>query len=151
MAEAIAALGLAANILQLVDYSLQIVSTAKQLSKSVDGAIPEHHHTSVVTTNFRDASATLSTYLEKCDGAEKGFGSENTQLRTLSSNCEVIARELLEELDRLKLRTDGKNVRWHSLRHALKITLGRDKVDALAGRLEMYRQELKTEIPMEIL
>ncbi len=94
---AVAALGLAAYVAQMVDYSLHIVSKSKGFRKSLDGAIPEHHHTAVVTASLRGASATLASHLGRCIGMEKGFEGE-TQLTELAVDCEGIARSLLQEL-----------------------------------------------------
>ena len=107
---AVAALGLAANIAQMVDYSLRIVSKSNELRKSLDGAIPEHQHTTVVTNSLRDASNTLSNYLEKGSVTEKSFDGDTLRLQSLSRECEKIARDLLKELDGLRLRTEGKNL-----------------------------------------
>lgn len=92
---AVAASGLAADVAQMVDYSLRILSKIKEFRKSLDGAIPEHHHTAVVTASLRGASATLAIHLGRYIG--KGFEGE-TQLRELAVDCEGIARSLLQEL-----------------------------------------------------
>ena len=81
----------------MVDYSLRIVSKSKKFRKSLDGAIPEHHHTAVVFASLRGASATLASHLGRCIGMEKGFEGE-MQLRELAVDCEGIARNLLQEL-----------------------------------------------------
>lgn len=67
---AVAALGLAANVAQMVDYSLRIVSKCKEFRKSLDGAIPGHRHTAVVTASLRGASATLASHFGVCIGGE---------------------------------------------------------------------------------
>ncbi len=67
----------------MVDYSLRIVSKSKEVRKSFEVAIPEHHHTAVVTASLRGASATLASHLGRCIGMEKGFEGE-TQLRELA-------------------------------------------------------------------
>lgn len=66
---AVAALGLAADVAQMIDYSLRIVSKSNEFCNSLDGAIPEHHHTAFVTASLRGASATLASHLGRCIGA----------------------------------------------------------------------------------
>ena len=147
---AMAALGLAANIGQLVEYAISIVSKTRDIRKSLDGILPENRHTAVVTESFYAASCTLSGYLENCKIADQALSPEDERLKEISRSCAAIASSLLEELDRLRLKSD-KHVKWNSFRQALKAAWGKGKLDILANTLEMYRNELKTILQISIL
>lgn len=147
---AIAALGLAANVGQLVDYALRIVSKSRELRKSLDGTLPENHHTAVITESLYSASCTLSSYLDNCKAADQVLSLEDERLKEISRACGAIASSLLDELERLRLASD-KHTKWNSFRQALKAVWGKGKLDILANTLEMYRNELKTILQISIL
>lgn len=148
---AMAALGLAANIGQMVEYSLRIVSKSKELRESLDGILPENRHKAVVTESFHSASCMLSGYLEGCRAANKSLSQEVERLRDIASACGSIASSLLEELERLRLTPGAKYVKGNSSRQALKATWGKSKLDLLGHTLELYRNELKTILQISLL
>ena len=148
---AMAALGLAANIGQMIEYSLRIVSKSKALRKSLDGSLPENRHKTVVTESLLSATCTLSDCLESCKAADKAFSPEDQHLQDISSACGAIASDLLDKLGRLRLVSGTKHVKWNSFRQALKTVWGKAKLDLLAHTLEMYRNELKTVLQISIL
>ena len=150
---AIAALGVAANVFQLVEYSLQIVSKASQLRQSLDGSLPENQHRKVVTEKFYIPSATLSTFLEECKSSDKTLSEDEELFLQISRSCEAIASELLAELDRLKV-SFNKHAKLKSYRAALKLEWGpqgKKRLDSLASRLDKYRDQLKTVVKISIL
>lgn len=116
---AMAALGLAANIGQMIGYSLRIVSKSKELRKSLDGSLPENRHKTVVTESLLSASCTISGFLKSCKTADKDFSPEDEHLQDISNACGAIARDLLGELERLTLIPGTKHVKWNSFRQAL--------------------------------
>lgn len=148
---AMAALGLAANIGQMIEYSLRIVSKSKELRESLDGSLAENRHKTVVTESLLSATCTLSGFLGSCTAADIALSPEDEHLRDISSACGAIASDLLDELGRLRLISGAKHVKWNSFRQALKTVWGKGKLDLLARTLEMYRNELKTILQISIL
>lgn len=148
---AMAALGLAANIGQMIGYSLRIVSKSKELRKSLDGSLPENRHKTIVTESLLSASCTLSGFLESCKAADKTLSPEDEHLQDISNACGAIASDLLDKLERLTLTPGSKNVKWNSFRQALKTVWGKDKLDSLSHTLDLYRNELKTILQVSIL
>ena len=100
---AMAALGLAANIGQMIEHSLRIVSKSKELRESLDGSLPESRHKTIVTESLLSASCTLSGFLGSCTAADKALSPEDEHLRDISKACSAIASDLLDELGRLRL------------------------------------------------
>lgn len=56
---AMAALGMAANIGQMVEYALIIVSKSREIHNSLDSVLSENRQTTVVTGNLYTARCTL--------------------------------------------------------------------------------------------
>ena len=150
-ASAMVALGFAANIGQMIGYSLRIVSKSKELRKSLDGSLPENRHNTIVTESLLSASCTLSAFLQSCKAADKALSPEDEHLQDISNACGAIASDLLYKLERLTLTPGSKNVKWNSFRQALKTVWGKDKLDSLSHTLELYRNELKTILQVSIL
>ena len=142
-ASVMAALGLAANIGQIVEYALIIVSKSREIHNSLDGVLSENRHTAVVTGNLYTASCTLSSYLDNCKTVDKASSPEDERLKEMARSCAEIAKSFMDELDKLRLTSD-KRVKWKSFRQALKAVWGKGKLDILANTLQMYRNELKT-------
>lgn len=147
---AMAALGLAANISQMIEYAISIVSKSRELRKSLDGALSENRHTAVVTKSLYNASSTLSSYIDDYKSADKALSPQDERLKEISHTCTTIASSLIKELDQLKLKSDD-NTKWHSFRQALKAVWGKGRLDILANTLEMYRNDLKTILQISIL
>ena len=150
-ASAMAALGLAANIGQMIEYSLRIVSKSKELRDSLDGSLPENRHKTVVTESILGASCTLSDFLENYKAADKALSPDDEHLQDICRACATIASDLLDELGRLRLVSGTKHVKWNSFRQALKTVWGKAKLDSLAHTLELYRNDLKTILQISIL
>ena len=92
-ASAMAALGLAANICQMVEYALIIVSNSREIDSSLDGVLSENRHTTVVTGNLYTASCTLSSYLDNCKTVDKASSPEG-KLDVLANTLEMYRNEL---------------------------------------------------------
>src|SRR5438552_1076295 len=93
MAEAIAALSLAGNIIQVVDFGLKVVSKCKEV------------HREGTTINIRDLED-MSTHLASLTGhlncsmqnAPQPLTREDQELKGLSVKCSKLAAELQDEL-----------------------------------------------------
>ena len=113
-ASAMAALCLAANICQIVEYALIIVSKSCEIHSSLDGVLSENRHTAVVTGNLYTSSCTFSSYLDNCKTVDKASSPEDEFLKKIARSCAEIAKSLMGELDRLRLTSD-KRVKWKKL------------------------------------
>lgn len=64
------------------------------------------------------------------------------QLQQLSKECSAVSNELLQELEKLKIK--GPHKRWESFRQALNSVWSQEKTRALETRLEGIRKQLDT-------
>ena len=134
--EALAAVGLAGNILQFLDFTHDTISKSRQIRTSISGTLKEHADLKGLTADLKDLSGRLQT------------SSVDLVLEQLCSRCREVADELLEALE--SLRVKGKHTCFQSLRKALKVLWGKEKLRILEERLAGFRHELNLHITVEL-
>jgi hypothetical protein len=149
------ALSIAAAVVQFVDFSSRIISKGNEYHKSADGALVENKELEAVAANIEELSVRLHQSLSsKAKRAlRKNLGnSSNSQnqdqplsyeeqaLQTVVINCKMLAAELLDALEQLKL--SGKGSRWKSFRQAFKTIWAKEKIEAMLAKLSQARQQL---------
>lgn len=136
--ESIAALNLAGNIVQFIDFGCRLFSKSRELYKSSDGVLAENVELEIIVTSLSTLSKGLTD------------GSPQACLRTpdyynlvlLAERCKGIADELLEVLEKLKVRNSQK--RWQCLRVALKRIWNSEDIKNMSKRLDECSSRLTT-------
>lgn len=139
MAEAIAALSLASNILQVIDFGSNFVSTAWKIydasqrsSERLDGIAS----LSVINTNLNDVLRDLRTQSSATDLANES----NRGILNLSNECAAWLEKLVRALNELGLGDAGR--KRDALRAAFKLMWKREEINALQARLNEFRSQL---------
>lgn len=132
MAEALAALGLAANIIQFVDFGVRLFSSSRELYKSAEGALKENVELGEITSNIRLVAQSITN---------STIGVDEPALREVAGTCLRLADELLATLHGLKV--DGQKHRQaETLRKSLKGIRSRHKVKDIYDRLCKVREQI---------
>lgn len=136
MAEGLAAIGLAGNIIQFISFSFVLISKTKELHQSASGALHESVELSVVAQDIQTFSRNLNLK-----------ASPSKQLSEIALRCEAIAGELLGAIAKLQhksnLNGSGKApTTWRSFRKALKCVWDKPHIDDLKVRLERLRDQV---------
>ncbi|KIW12470.1 hypothetical protein PV08_09747 [Exophiala spinifera] len=148
------ALSIAAAVVQFVDFSCRIISKGNEYHKSIDGSLVENKELEVVAANIQDLSGRLhSTLSSKAKRAlrknlngrtaqeqDQPLSYEEQALQAVVVDCQGFAAELLDALERLKLR--GNSTRWKSFRQAFKTIWEKEKIEAMLTKLSQARQQL---------
>jgi len=156
------ALGLASNIVQFVDFASKLISQSHEIYQSADGALEDNLALEHVAKNLsrlggelkskradiktgREALAREREWAKK-DGrvisSPEKVTAAGKQLQQLSKECSAVSNELLQELEKLKIK--GPHKRWESFRQALNSVWSQEKIRALETRLEGIRKQLDT-------
>jgi ankyrin repeat protein len=151
MLDPINALSLASNVVQVVDFSIKLVSKGYNIYKSADGALVENQDTEAVAIDLRMVNAKLSQSLYRARQTKTSpFGdtddADDQALERLSESCSEVAEELILRLRKLKIQPGGKNREWKSVRQALKTVWSKQELNDAAARLKLYRDQLNTRI-----
>ena len=141
------ALGLASNVVQLVDYSLKLVSRGNALYKSKDGALLENREMEMIADDLARLTGRLHGSLANACKISV-LTADEVELKTLSEACEAVAQELLHALDNLKVKR--KPQRWKSFRKALASVWDKEKIDNIVERLSKFRAQLDTHVLLSL-
>jgi uncharacterized protein YfkK (UPF0435 family) len=145
------AVGLAGNIITFIDLSTKVVSRAKQLYESTSGATSENDELESLTKNLKDLDD--RTRRKPPNTSRNGHFSLNitseTVLDNISQQCIQVADELLETLESVKVKGDGRTLK--SAFQAVKTVWKQDSIDAIQRRLDRISKQLMDGMSMEQL
>ncbi|KAB2099110.1 hypothetical protein AG0111_0g12616 [Alternaria gaisen] len=140
--ESLAAVGLAANILQFIHEARKLVSTSREILGS--GTKDEYIELELIAEELRSRSARI-TLPENARDVSKG--NDGISLEALAIRCNEIADELLGALGALKLQNDRN--KWTSFVQALKTQWNDDKIEALRERLDRIAKAINARLADE--
>jgi hypothetical protein len=146
--ESIAALGLASNIVQIIDFSSRIISHGREIYKSADGRITEH---AVLDDAARHLSELLNS-LRNYEKTQKDRGAEvaDKQLIRLKLESEEVVAELQHALQKARVQNTGKSRKWQSVRQGLMSVRTNKEISALGIRLDSIRRQIDTAVLVSI-
>jgi hypothetical protein len=138
--ESLLALGLASNIIQIVDFCSRIFSEAKELYESDTGTIGRHDVIASAAKNLVE----LYNDLQEADKREDNWNRRKApvadlQLMDLKAETEKVVKEIQLSLE--KIRLNGPLRRWQSLRQALSSICTEKKLQVLVDRLDNIRKQ----------
>jgi hypothetical protein len=135
--DVLAALGLAGNIVQFVEFLSKLLSESRALYNSPTGVADEHV---VLEKVARD----LTALTEKLTISSAGSPSVVHEFGEITSTCQNVARKLQEALK--SLAVSGPHRRWSSFVQALRRIWGQEKVLQLTKQLELLQSQLHTRL-----
>jgi hypothetical protein len=106
----LAALSLAGNIIQFIDFGSGLLSTTKQLYKSSAGSLTAHDEIELVTTD-------LSNLITKLK--QDPMGGEPRSLRRVCDEAADVASQIVTKLGEMKVK-EGKYRGLRSLQAAIR-------------------------------
>ncbi|KAK4033791.1 hypothetical protein C8A01DRAFT_49701 [Parachaetomium inaequale] len=137
--EAVVAFGLAANILQFVEFTGQLISSAQELSRQ--GAKTKYLELESIAKELRRLAEGIGPSPAK---SKRGQPDAPDELQRLANRCIEITNELLSVLDSLKLQKGSK--KWKSFHQALNSVWKTDQIKDLEERMDRISQALHKEI-----
>lgn len=131
--EALAAVGLASNVLQFVQFGSELFSISSAIKKNAEAQPIEYTDLEDIGRNLKEHARVLNA---RC----------GTDMQALVDSAREIATQLLDTIDKLKKKYIGKPNRyskWTCFRQALAMILKKSTIDDLASRLERIRGQLQ--------
>lgn len=148
MADPLTILGAAAAVVQIVDTTLRLVTTAKEVYASSDGSVLEHAELLRLTDDLQKMNAQLAYIPLQIDDSNV-IDHHDLAIRQLCCSCNEIGKELLDRLASLKMK-EGESGRLASMEYALKYMKNKKKLDSLAARVAAHKEQLDTRILVSI-
>jgi hypothetical protein len=138
----LAALGLAANILQFFEFAGKLLQETKEIFHSAKGATVENVELQDVAGKLSSLSATLLT--PESDPQSRWFQYEKP-IWVVATQCKAIAEELLTTIPSLKTNS-SPNRKWRSFVEALRSVWNHDRIARLRERLNGMQSVLSTQL-----
>ncbi|EAT81134.2 hypothetical protein SNOG_11426 [Parastagonospora nodorum SN15] len=134
MAEGLAAIGLAGNIIQFITFGSALVSKSREIHRSASGLSIELVDLNVVARDIKYFSSRIS--------ADTRVSDRLYDIAKASSN---VAHELVEAVADIQKNGQASisgPTKWKSFRKALKCIWKKEMIDELKSRLELLRNQL---------
>lgn len=134
--EPLSAVGLAASILQFVEFTAKLINKGNEIRSSIEGTTAEN----------RDLETAARSLVLLTRQISSRFPSQpktpvDEVIHDLAASCEVIANELISALDKLKSSDKRK---WTGVVDALRTVMAKDNIDNLRDRVEKCRTGIQT-------
>lgn len=141
MAESIAAIGLAGNIIQFISFTFVLVSKSREIYYSASGAADEIVDLEIIAQDIEIL----------CDEFRLREGLDDWRLVDMANRCKAVAEELQDAISDLQSGIKGKesrieNTKWKSFRTALRSVWGKKRVEELKSRLESLRDQVTMQL-----
>jgi hypothetical protein len=146
MLDPLTALGLAASIIQLVEFGGKVLSTGYAINQAVrkgKEALEEDLQLGRLTQDLEDVNAKLLSALSANSGP---LSREDERLQELAVSCQDTAVKLLDILDDQKVKEKAPFKEWAALKKAIKKARRQSEVQRLEEQLTKYRQQLSTNL-----
>jgi hypothetical protein len=146
--EALAAVGLASNVVQFADFATRLVVAARNLYKSVEGTTAENKELEMLAQNLRDLAKT-ENLLQLAENTQyNGLTPSHAALssldsetwRNLNKQCIDVADDLIKLLQSLKVKGDLRS--GESMYRALRNAWKREDIESLQARLDRISDQL---------
>jgi hypothetical protein len=134
MAETLAAIGLAGNIIQFISFSSALVSKSREIHKAASGLSTELVDLNLVSADIQQFSAKLLANAQS-----------SPQLCDIALSCKAVATELEQAISAIQKQNHASHQgpkRWRSFRKALKCIWKKEHIEGLKVRLESLRDQM---------
>ncbi|KAK3325948.1 hypothetical protein B0H66DRAFT_144100 [Apodospora peruviana] len=139
MAEAVAALSLAANILQVLDYGREFVVAAYNIWESGQQGVEEFVALQTLCRDLDDASRSLhSQEIARLSSSSASVGDK--AIANLAEECAKLAQRMLNALHQVGVPGHGR--KRDAAKAAFKLLWTKDEVKALDTQLGDFRSQL---------
>lgn len=153
--EATAALGLAGNITQFLDFSVKLCATVSEIYRSGTGSSKHNADTEILANSLASSLDVVSEDLTKYyailgsgAAAQATSGTQQHTIRAVVNGCREVALDMVGRLEKLKAGKDSG--KWKSFLVAVKSTWREKEILELGGKLHKFRTELQWAIVVSL-
>ena len=142
----ISAIGLAANILQFIEYGAKLLSETRSIYHSEDGASAENIEIEMIAKHLSEHCAKLTMPPRPTTSLDVDLFSD-TPTQKIAQACRDLAGELLSAVRGLKIQ-DEHSRKWKCFLQALKTLWHKDRIKDLQRRMESLRSEFMLQLQL---
>ncbi|KAK0514638.1 hypothetical protein JMJ35_003255 [Cladonia borealis] len=141
--EGLAAIGLAANILQFIDWTCHILDIGSQIRRQGISDLHMDLDRTAKELEYQIQRIRPQTGLYGC------LSKNDEALQNLASDCEGVAQELLLFLNKFKAENNKKGLFVKTLSQAIRVRWNDKKILTLSRRLDSFRQILELRVAVD--
>lgn len=138
------ALGLAASVVQFVQFAASLLSETRKIYNSSSGASEDTERLEFIHGSLSDLCSKLEAGSgRKAQGVRfvaSGLPKDAPSLADLALRCQEDCRKLLEVVDRMKVKARSGWKIWSSFRMAMTEVLKANEIERLQERIEKYQR-----------
>jgi hypothetical protein len=144
MAEALAGLSVAANVLQVISFCGNLFTKSVEIYKSDHGTTIDHLELELIATRLLElcSEVTWTAPQRQRNGKIVAPRPAERQFQEICEETATVSKELLEAL--AALQQDASQGKWVSFLQAIKTIWDQKKIDKQAARIETCRLQLNT-------
>ena len=146
MLDPLTAISLSSAVVSFVDFGSKVVSGTRDIYKSGKGTLQENDEIEIITTEVTRLNDRILSCRPSLPSSLPNDLSQNDEsLRELAASCKIIADDLLDILQELKVRGSAdRNRKWSSFRKAVasQTPWNKDKVQSLEKRLQRIHEQI---------
>ncbi|KAI0009583.1 hypothetical protein F4779DRAFT_581650 [Xylariaceae sp. FL0662B] len=146
--ETLAAVGLASNVLQFVDFTTNLIRTLRELRNNTASAENQDHH--VITTHFHALSQGINTSVQAISRTSSTLSPEDKALQPVADGCCELAKKLLKRLETCGIQPGQTPSRFYRGKKAFKAVWSKKEIDEISSRLQYFRSELTLHLTNQI-
>ncbi|KAF2868732.1 hypothetical protein BDV95DRAFT_549072 [Massariosphaeria phaeospora] len=141
MAEAIAVLGIAANVSRFISYGSQLLTQGYEVYSSLDGASDKLRGLELISNDIKNISEEVLAMTISSKWQQ--FSEDVQALQTLAEECRTVAKRMLQCLEDLKVPTDSRFRRLMSMLQTLRAGSKAKELEDLQQRLVGLDQRMR--------
>jgi hypothetical protein len=142
MAEGLAIIGLASNIVSFIDFGTKVVSANKAIRDSAHGTLPEVRQLDLIVEDIRYSNIQCHQQLSNTLKLSK----EEKNMLAMTGECDRLVTDMQRKLDRLKIREGPIWKVGERLRILLAATMGGSDIEALRRQLESLDERIRASL-----
>lgn len=134
--EALAALGLAGNVIQFVDYAQKLVSGSREIYKSATGLTAENDVLDAIIRDVLDLSGKIA------DCCDYGPSDAGARLKRLADESEKLAQKIIGILSELRRKGGSNSAKWQAVVQFVRSARKSGELQQLAQHVQNLQAQL---------
>ena len=142
MAESLAIIGLASNIISFIDFGLKLASGTKMILESIHGTTPEIRELDLIVSNVERLNAEVT---RKKDPGQT-LSSDEQLILDMAKECDVLAGDIRKVMAKLIVRKGAWSKKLESGRVAFQVMRKHGDIERLRNRLDRLDERIRRNI-----
>lgn len=144
--EPLSAVSLAGTIVQFVQYTGELLRSARAIHNSQSGLSGEGEYLEMVSTKLSDFCSALQSQKQEIpeeayDTDQRASGHERT-IKILAGACQTDCKRLLDIIAKVRMKCSSGPKWWKSLQAVLLEAVKADEIDAMKTRIERHQVQI---------